>query len=68
VITATLHVSFPVDLEEAALVGKGDSLVDVGARAEMSAERVMRRTEAGRCVDGGDPCAGRVAHPPHTLH
>jgi len=37
----------PAFLEEAALVGEGDGVVEAGTGAEMVATFVMRRTEAG---------------------
>ena len=37
----------PAVLEEAALLGEGDGLVEAGARAEVVTELVVRRAEAG---------------------
>jgi len=50
----------PAVLEQAALFGEGDGFVEVGAGAEMVATFVVRRTEAGGCVEGAEPPHGVV--------
>ena len=51
----------PAFLEEAALLGEGDGFVEVGAGAEVVAEFVMGRAEAGSGVEGAEPAHGIVA-------
>jgi len=51
----------PAFLEEAALFGDGDGVVEAGAGAEVGAQFIVCRTEAGSGAKGAEPTYGVVA-------